>query len=213
MIEDIPDLDLFMMCPQLDRRALSPLPVGYHIRNCRKDEYETWKAFPFDNPGEADAYADFMTEFFQSTYGGQEDLFFANTLYVCDHNDKPIATCLLWKAYGLFNTIHWLKVVKEKEGLGIGRALLSALLQDLPDTAFPIYLHTQPGSYRAIKLYADFGFTILTDPVIGTRTNDWGACRPILQQYMPKEAFASLRTCSAPAFFIQQLANFETVEF
>lgn len=213
MIEDIPDLDLFMMCPQLDRRALSSLPLGYHIRNCRRDEYKTWSAFPFDNPAEADTYAGFMKNFFQSTYGGQEDLFFANTLYVCDRNDKPIATCLLWKAYGLFNTIHWLKVLKEMEGQGIGRALLSILLQDLPDAAFPIYLHTQPGSYRAIKLYADFGFNILTDPVIGTRSNDWEACRPILQHYMPAEAFASLKTCSAPASFIQQLASFETVEF
>lgn len=213
MIEDIPDLDLFMMCPQLDGRALSLLPEGYHVRTCRRDEYETWKKFPFDNPAEADAYDGFMTDFFQSTYGGQEDLFFANTLFVCDHTDKPVATCLLWKAYGLFNTIHWLKVLKEVEGQGIGRALLSVLLQELPETAFPIYLHTQPGSYRAIKLYTDFGFKILTDPVIGTRTNDWEACLPILQHYLPKKAYARLKTCSAPTSFIEQLANFKTIEF
>ena len=30
-------------------------------------------------------------------------------------------------------------------------------------------LHTHPSSYRAIKLYSDMGFKLLTDPIIGTR--------------------------------------------
>ncbi|NRB53302.1 MAG: GNAT family N-acetyltransferase [Saprospiraceae bacterium] len=213
MEEEIPDLDLFMMCPQLNRSALIPLPDGYHVRSCRKDELPIWKAFPFDNPTEAKEYEGFMTGFFHSTYGGKEEQFYQDTLFICDEKDQPIATCLLWKAYGLFNTIHWLKVLKGFEGRGIGRALLSIILQDLPDTAYPIYLHTQPGSYRAIKLYSDFGFKILTDPIIGTRTNDWEACKPYLQQYMPTQAYARLQTSKAPNDFIEQLKNFNAVEF
>ncbi|NET31693.1 MAG: GNAT family N-acetyltransferase [Cyanothece sp. SIO1E1] len=213
MEKETVDLDLFMMCPALDRRALSSLPDGYHVRSCRPDELAIWKAFPFDEPEEVIEYEGFMTEFFDKTYGGKEELFFRSTLFVCDELDRPVGTCLLWKAYGLFNTIHWLKVSKEQEGKGLGRALLSMLLQDLPDSAYPIYLHTQAGSYRAIKLYADFGFQILTDPVIGTRSNDWEACQAYLQKHMPKLAYQQLQTSHAPAFFLDQLKQFDSIEF
>ncbi len=207
------DLDLFMMCPALDRGALSSLPKGYYVRNCRPDELAIWKAFPFDEPEDAIEYEGFMTDFYNNTYGSQEELFFQDTLFVCDELDQPVGTCLLWKAYGLFNTIHWLKVSKGQEGKGIGRALLSILLQDLPDSAYPIYLHTQAGSYRALKLYSDFGFQILTDPFIGPRTNEWEACKPYLQKHMPKHAYERLRTCQAPSYFIDQLKQFGSIEF
>ena len=62
MPAEIPDLDLFMMCPKLNRGALIPLPHGYHVRSCRKDELPIWKAFPFDNPTEAKEYHGFMAD-------------------------------------------------------------------------------------------------------------------------------------------------------
>ena len=46
--QDIPDLNIFMMCDRLNEDALSDLPSGYHIRNCRPDELELWMEFPFD---------------------------------------------------------------------------------------------------------------------------------------------------------------------
>jgi hypothetical protein len=44
MSEEIPDLNLFMMCEKLNEKAISELPNGYHIRNCRKTELDIWKA-------------------------------------------------------------------------------------------------------------------------------------------------------------------------
>jgi hypothetical protein len=47
-VEDtIPDKNLFMMCDRLNPRALRPLPDGYHVRYCRRDELAIWKAMPF----------------------------------------------------------------------------------------------------------------------------------------------------------------------
>ena len=212
-MESIPDKNIFMMCPTLNRAALTVLPAGYTVRTCSVEELPIWKAMPFDTPEEAIEYEPFMTDFFETTYGGQEDLFFANTLFVCNPANEPIATCLLWKAYKEFNTIHWLKVIKGYEGLGIGRALLSLLLKDVPKADYPIYLHTQPGSYRAIKLYADFGFHLLSDAYVGSRVNDLEECLPILEQYMPKEAFQQLVISSAPTYFLNRLKAVETIEF
>ncbi len=109
----------------------------------------------------------------------------------------------MWRAYRQINTIHWLKTLKGYEGLGIGRALLSFLMKDLQVCDFPVYLHTQPASFRAIKLYSDFGFKILTDDKYGNRTNDYKECMPILKKYMPAEHFERLEYASAPQHFIR----------
>lgn len=212
-MEELPDKNIFMMCKTLNRTALTPLPDGFHIRNCRKDELDIWMAMPFDRPAEAIAYKKFMEDFFATTYGRREELFYKKTLFVCNPSDQPIATCLLWKAYQEFNTIHWLKVIKEYEGLGIGRALLSIILKDLTTEEFPIYLHTQPGSYRAIKLYSDFGFELLSDSSIGNRENDLEECLPLLQAYMPQKDFEQLSIGKAPAYFLNKLKTFNTLEF
>lgn len=212
-MEELPDKNVFMMCPSLNRFALTELPKGYHIRTCRRDELDLWKAMPFDDAETAEEYHAYMTEFFETTYGGQEDLFFEKTLFVCDEKDKPVATCFLWKAYQLFNTVHWLKVVKGQEGRGLGRALLSILMKNLEPEEYPIYLHTQPESYRAIKLYSDFGFYLLSDKMIGSRPNDLEECLPILEKYMPKKDFQNLKIRKAPKVFLEGLKKFDTIEF
>lgn len=212
-MEEIPDKNIFMMCESLKENALSILPKGFHVRSCKRTEFDIWKTMHFDNPIEAKEYDQFMIDFFETTYGGREDLFFKHTLFVCNNKEEPIATCLLWKAYGEFNTIHWLKVLKKYEGLGIGRALLSIIMKDLPKTAYPIYLHTQPGSYRAIKLYSDFGFQLLSDKKVGNRINDLDECLPILKKYMPDKDYQQLKINQAPSYFLNRLKAFDTVEF
>ena len=202
-----------MICKALHRRALSKLSSDFHVRTCRPEELPIWKAMPFDDPDTAHEYEPFMTQFFEMTYGGKEDLFFSKTLFICDHNDIPVATCLLWKAYDEFNTIHWLKVLPGYEGLGIGRALLSLIMKNLSQEEYPVYLHTQPESYRAIKLYSDFGFELLKDDPIGMRSNDLEECLPILEDYMPKEAFLQLRVTHAPKSFLEKMQGFDTNEF
>ncbi len=213
MDDQILDKNLFMMCPHLNRQAISELPDGFHIRSCRKEELSIWKAMPFDTSADLAAYGGYMDEYFERVYASQEELFFAETLFVCNASDESVATCLLWKAHQEFNTIHWLKVIKSQEGLGIGRALLSIVLRDLPQTDYPIYLHTQPGSYRAIKLYTDFGFILLTDKQIGIRKNELEESMPYLKQQMPRAAFQQLKFGRAPASFLERLAQYDTNEF
>jgi ribosomal protein S18 acetylase RimI-like enzyme len=210
---EIPDRNIFMMCDSLNRTALSELPIGYSLRNCRRDELDIWRKMPFDNPDLATEYDNFMTDYFTVTYGGKEELFFAKTLFVCDDRDKPIATCLTWKAYDEFNTIQWFKVLKECEGKGIGRALLSIVMQKLERCDYPVYLHTQPSSFRAIKLYSDFGFSLLSDDKIGIRKNDLDECMPILAEFMPQDFFQQLTIAAAPKEFIDTVDKYHTNQF
>jgi len=146
-------------------------------------------------------------------YGKKVDLFFEKCLFVCDINDNPIATAFVWKAYDQINAFHWFKVLKEHEGKGIGRALLSIVMQELKQEDYPVYLHTQPGSFRAIKLYSDFGFNLLSDPVIGSRKNHLEECLPILKQFMPGEDFKNLNVSDAPDHFLNVLRTAKDDQF
>lgn len=211
--EEIPDKNIFMMCEALNRNSLTELPASYSIRSCRPDELGIWKTMPFDDADLAKEYEGFMSDYFTTTYGGKEELFFAKTLFVCDRQDKPIATCLSWKAYNEFNTIQWFKVLKGYEGQGIGRALLSIIMQELEMRDYPVYLHTQPSSFRAIKLYSDFGFSLLSGNNFGIRKNDLDECLPILKEFMPRKYFQKLRITTAPKEFENTVNQYDTNQF
>lgn len=211
--EEIPDRNIFMMCEKLNRNSLTTLPANYAIRNCRPDELGIWKTMPFDDAELAQEYDSFMSDYFTTTYGGKEELFFSKTLFVCDRQDQPIATCLSWKAYGKFQTIQWFKVLKEYEGQGIGKALLSIVMQKLAIHDYPVYLHTQPSSFRAIKLYSDFGFSLLSGNSLGMRKNHLDECLPILEKFMPQEYFQQLRIIATPKKFEDMVNKYNTNQF
>lgn len=211
--KDIPDLNIFMMCEKLNENALKQLPKGFHVRSCRKDELEVWKQFPFDNAQDKVQYLDFMTDYYNSVYKKNEELFYKSCLFVCDSNDRPVATCFAWKSYESFYTIHWLKVLKEYEGMGLGRAILSIVMKQIPKEEYPIYLHTQPGSFRAIKLYSDFGFSILTDEYIGNRKNEIKDSIPYLKYFMGKEKFSPLTYAKSDGTFSEISSQYDTHQF
>ncbi len=211
--DEIPDYNIFMMCEQLNENALTRLNKDYYVRNCKPNELHIWKRFPFDNIDLAREYDEFMTQYFIETYGKNEDLFFKNTLFVCDKNDTPIATCSTWKAYEKFYTIQWFKTLKSHEGKGIGRALFSLIMKRLNKSDYPIFLHTQPSSFHAIKLYSDFGFSLLSDVQIGSRTNDLEKSLPILKDFMPKIEYEKLKITSATTSFLQSLKNETSIQF
>jgi GNAT superfamily N-acetyltransferase len=211
--EEIPDYNIFMMCEELNKSALTNLDPDYYFRNCRHDELELWKAFPFDSDTVPVEYENFMNQIITDSYSGKMETFFQNTLFVCNKEGKPVATCSYWKAYGKINTIHWLKTRKAYEGKGIGRALLSAIMRRFDREDYPIYIHTQPGSFRAIKLYSDFGFQLLRGGRLGTRMNELEKCLPILKGFMPKKDFEYLRITDTPNNLIRLLEGETTIQF
>ena len=212
----IPGKDLFMMCSALNTSALHELPQGFHFRMCRPDEIETWKEMLLDFPHTPEIhneYMQIMTNYYDDVYANKSDLFFQKCLLVCTENDTPIGRGFIWKAYDTINTVHWYKVLKEYENRGIGRAILTAMMRDLKAEDYPIYLHTHPSSFRAIKLYSDFGFCLISNPVVGKRNNDLEECLPILEKFMLKSDFEKLKIVEAPQSFLDVVASSEIEEF
>lgn len=212
--KDIPDLNIFMMCEELNINALSSIPKGYHIRTCKPKELKIWLGFPFDKEEDKKNNYEYMNSYFNNVYGSNLEEFYNKCLFVCeDVTDKPIATCFVWKAYNTINTIHWFKTLKEYEGKGLGRALLSYIMNTLKEEDYPIFLHTQPSSFRAIGLYSDFGFKIVTNPTIGYRKNEYEASLPILKQFMKTESYEKLGFIEAPNIFDESAKTTKISQF
>lgn len=57
--------------------------------------------------------------------------------------------------------IHWLAVLEEFQGIGLGKALLHFALDKLKDEFTQAYLHTSAKNEKAIALYLDAGFKIV----------------------------------------------------
>ena len=193
LYETAGNLNLFLICEKPEPSALRPLPEGCSIRTCRPDELNVWKHLAAE-----EQYADSLTDYYERVYAGngkdKSQDFFQRCLFLCNPSGKPVATGLIGLSYARsgfpVSTLGWFRVLPEEEGKGFGRALLSELLKR---SGFPLYLHTQPTSVCAIRLYSDFGFRLLTNPVIGYRKNDLIAGLPILEKVMRPAVFNGLK--------------------
>lgn len=193
MDDTMPDLNIFMLCKEINTKAFSEVPISFSIRVCRKDEYLIWKEMHIDNLNEYDEYDEVLEQYFQSVYKKKEEIFFQQCTFICDENDTPVATCFIWDAYDKIPAIHWLKVKKGFEGKGLGRAILTHVLKQVSKDRFPILVHTHPSSYKAIKLYMDFGFDFITDTKVGYRKNDLLESLEILKAYLPHEVYERMQ--------------------
>ncbi len=201
----IGDYNLFMMCRAPNPAAFGSLPEGYHRRLCRPDELAVWMRTAVDA-----AYIGYLADYYQRLYAPREDAFFRQCTFVCNSRDEPVATGFIWRAYGAIDTLAWLRTLPAYEGRGIGRALIGSLLQG---AQYPVYLHTQPTSARAIKLYSDFGFALITDPVVGFRENHLQQSLPYLRRVLPRADYQALRTTTADAALLKAACSSEFAEF
>lgn len=205
----LPDKNLFMMCPEYWPATFGPFPDGFLVREMKEADLPAWMAMPFDNPRDAKAHHSYMEQYVTRVYGPDLHRFFDQTTVV-EQDGHMVGVCTRWKAYGKIETVQWLKVKPECEGVGLGRALMSRLLEH---AEFPVYLHTQPESFRAIGLYADMGFLLLDGERFGGRVNHLDESMPYLQQRMTPQAFRKLRTTAAPASFLEVMAEAQTNDF
>ena len=80
--KDIPDGNIFMMCGKVNKQAFKDVPKGFHIRNLKPEELETWMRFPFDTTENEVENLLFMKNFFNDVYGDKKELFFKKKDYI-----------------------------------------------------------------------------------------------------------------------------------
>jgi len=204
-IQDVLSGDLFMQCDSPNQSAFRPLPNGFSARLCRREELLIWKTIFAQ--GE---YIDFVNQYYDKVYAPFEDEFFRRCIFVVDENDKPVATSGTWLSYRKINTLLGFFVLPEYQGQGIGRGLLSAVMNN---AEFPVYVHTHPIASKAIKLYSDFGFKLITAPAVGYRKNNLQESLPYLKDVLSEKDYANLQTVKANPALLEAALLSEFAEF
>jgi len=205
MITSANENNLFLQCDEPNRNAFRPMPKGFSIRLCRQDELDIWKGI-----WAAGKYMDFVNWYYNEVYAPHGDEFFRRVTFAVDENDKPVATSGIWHSYGKINTVLLFHVLPEYEGLGIGRGLFTEVLKN---AEFPVYAHTHPIANRAVKLYSDFGFKLITDSVVGYRENNLQESLPYLKEVLPQKDFENLQTTNANSDLLEAALLRELAEF
>lgn len=137
------------------------LPEGYSFRFFTPGMEDEWcriqcsvRAFP---GREAAAKA------FQAEFASRPALLSRRMIFVCDTAGRPVGTAALWPGDDLgkpMERVHWVALIPGLQGRGIGKALVSRVLEISPAGSANkgVYLTTQTTSYRAINIYRQFGF-------------------------------------------------------
>lgn len=143
------------------RMPEAPLPEGFCFKLYEPGVEEDWcriqrGAGAFGNMADA-------RRVFESEFSANPGLLVRRMVFIYGKDGEPAATGALWQGRDLGETmerVHWVAVVKEKQGLGLGKALVARLMELYRDEGsdLGIYLTTQTTSYRAINIYRQFGF-------------------------------------------------------
>lgn len=166
------------------------MPAGYRITRFNSGKEESWAEIEasvgeFDSTGEAVRY-------FRQTYLPLADELRKRLLFMENEQGEAVGTITCWWDYTGKRrdpSVHWFAVKSGFQGKGLGKALLAACLQEMTglEGDRDIYLHTQTWSYRAVRLYSQFGFEIARDETFGSYVNDYDRAMPILRAVLKLE--------------------------
>ncbi len=157
----IPYYNMILKCNEICLTSVL-LPEGYSFKTYNKGDEKHWAELEyeigdFSSVEEAETY-------FRRNYCKQIDELKKRCVFVVDDKGNVVGTCIAWhdlKDKATVASLHWLVVSPKHQGKHIGLALCQKVMEIFKKSGeFPVYIHTQPWSYKAIFLYTKLGFKI-----------------------------------------------------
>ena len=171
------------------------LPPQFELHSYRPGVQQQWaeleyKIGDFPSVQKASAY-------FAKTYLSRSALLAQRGVFVSDKKHGClVGACIAWvneRNGAPVSSLHWLITKEAYQGRGIGSALIAAALNIYEqENAFPVYLHTQPWSYQAVRLYHKFGFRLMKQESFVGYENQYALAVPILARYIAPECMQEL---------------------
>ena len=186
----IPFRNVILRCDRILPMEVA-VPKGYAIRAYQSGDEQAWAALhvatgDFASLAEAEAY-------FLRRYASDP----IRTLVAVAPDGAPVGVITAWtddRQGQPVRSIHWLAVAQAHQRRGVGRALCQSCLQLLrrEDNAAPVYIHTQPWSWKAVLLYASLGFRMQRQDTFAAYVNEYEAAMDALRPLLTAEQYALL---------------------
>lgn len=191
----IPFCNIIMRCDRILPMEVK-LPEGYTIRAYQPGDEAAWAALhvatgDFTAPEEASAY-------FLQTYAS--DL--SRALFAIAPDGSVVGTVTAWhdpRRDATVRSLHWLAVDEQHQRKGLGKALCKTAMKLMrrEDNAAPVYLHTQPWSWKAVLLYAALGFKLQRTDTFAAYENQYEAAMAAMKAVVTPEQYAKMEAASA----------------
>lgn len=187
----IPFYNTILRCDDYNIQPVK-LPEGYAIVSYQPGYEDDWARLEYE-VGDFDSQKE-AKQYFISTYLNHSKT--DQILFLVNSRCQVIGSCIAWKDIqqeNMVNSLHWLIVDETDQGKGLGRALCRAAMNlfFLNDQK-PIYIHTQPWSYKAIFLYLSLGFRLQKHDTFGSYTNQYQEVMDTLKNIVTEEQYEKL---------------------
>ncbi|MBQ7305040.1 MAG: GNAT family N-acetyltransferase, partial [Clostridia bacterium] len=208
----IPFYHTIMRCDRILPMEIK-LPEGYAIRTYQSGDENAWAALEcgigdFDTV-EA-AKADFARRYLDNPAWDPERVFFA-----ISPEGEIVGSAIAWeddpRGVGV-RALHWLVVRADHRRKGLGRALCQHVLRLFrrEDNAKPVYLHTQPYSWKAIPLYISLGFKLQPKDTFYGYENQYTQAMETLRSVVTPELYALMEQNTAA---VASAANLSAIRY
>lgn len=166
-------LPVLMVNWRLEKPKPLALPLGYSFRMFRRGEERLWAEIE-TAAGEFPDLSSALSRF-QREFGPYPDEMEQRCVFLL-HEGRVIGTATAWYRnseslgkYGVDSLpegrLHWVAIHPDFQGRGLARPLVSEAVRLLCGFYDSAYLTSQTTSFKAIKIYLDYGFVpVLTAP-------------------------------------------------
>jgi len=173
--KSLPFFDFIMKRPAGSPIPDYPLLDGFHVVNFQLGDELDWAKIEtaVGEFTDEDLALKYFTDKFLSVLTETEK----RTIFLENSGGQKVATATAWwdfKGDTKVPKLHWVAVLPEFQGLGLGKSLLTVITKRMVelDKNQDFYLHTQTWSSRAVKLYEKFGYFITDEKNIASCKND-----------------------------------------
>ena len=171
------------------------LPEGYSFEMYDVADEKYWAKLEYEI-GDFSSVAE-AEKYFKINYCTQIDEVKKRCVFVVDAYGDVVGSCIAWndlKGSDTVASLHWLVVSPEHQGKHIGLALCQKVLEIFSEhDETPVYIHTQPWSYKAILLYIKLGFKIQRTDTFSHYENQYEQAIKTLENLLPESQFNKIK--------------------
>ena len=192
----IPFHNVILRCDQYTATPVL-LPEGFCVVSYQKGYEKDWAGMEysigdFNSTQEAEDY-------FMSTYLSKESNH-ENCRFLLSPDKKVIGSCIAWNDFRNdtpVSSLHWLAVDENYQGMGLGKALCLATMNIFAEKGgTPVYIHTEPWSWKAILLYLSIGFRLQKTDTFSHYENQYDNAMETLKGVVSEQQYERMQQAS-----------------